>query len=145
MVVTATLLAALLAIMLPAARATDAITPMTPDGVESYDSDGPNADFIRRAVMIPMRDGVKLYTVIVMLKGTTGGPILLTRTPYDAKKGTERLASGSILDIVPVMDAEFVADHYIRVYQDIRGLHHSEGQYVTTRPHHRALEHHGHR
>src|SRR5580658_6671936 len=110
------------------------ITPMTPDVVESYDSVRPDADFIKRVVMIPMRDGVKLYTVIVMKKGTAGGPLLLSRTPYDAKKSTERINSPSLLDILPAMDAEFVADHYIRVYQDIRGIHHSEGQFIMTRP-----------
>jgi uncharacterized protein len=116
----------------PAAPA--AITPMTPDVVDSYDGVRADADFIKRVVMIPMRDGVKLYTVIVMKKGTAGGPLLLSRTPYDAKKATERLMSPSLLDILPAMDAEFVADHYIRVYQDIRGLHHSEGQFIMTRP-----------
>ena len=43
------------------------------------------------------------------------------------------------------MDAEFVEDGYIRVYQDIRGMHNSEGEFVMTRPHRRAAEHHGHR
>ncbi len=48
----------------------------------------PTADFdyVRREVMIPMRDGVRLYTVIVVPKGAHGAPILLTRTPYDAAK-----------------------------------------------------------
>ncbi len=41
-------------------------------------------DYIRREVMIPMRDGVKLHTVILVPKGAKGAPILLTRTPYDA-------------------------------------------------------------
>src|ERR1700744_3218564 len=84
--------------------------------------------------MVPMRDGVKLYTVIVMKKGTSGGPILLSRTPYNAKESAERVPSQSILDILPAMDAEFVEDHYILVYQDIRGIHRSEGQYIVTRP-----------
>ena len=41
-------------------------------------------DYVRRDVMIPMRDGVKLHTVILVPKGAKGAPILLTRTPYDA-------------------------------------------------------------
>ncbi len=41
-------------------------------------------DFDKRVVMIPMRDGVKLYTVIVVPKGAQDAPIILTRTPYDA-------------------------------------------------------------
>jgi uncharacterized protein len=110
------------------------VTVMTPDVVERYDSVRPEADYIKRVVMVPMRDGVKLYTVIVMKKGTSGGPILLSRTPYNAKESTERVPSQSILDILPAMDAEFVEDNYIRVYQDIRGMYRSEGQFVMTRP-----------
>src|SRR5580693_8422607 len=41
-------------------------------------------DHERRDVMIPMRDGVKLHTVIPVPKGAKGAPILLTRTPYNA-------------------------------------------------------------
>ncbi len=119
---------------LAAQQAPPAVTPMTPDVITDYDSVRPEADYIKRVAMIPMRDGVKLYTVIVMKKGTSHGPILLSRTPYDAKHETARTASQSITEILAAMDAEFVADHYIRVYQDIRGLHNSEGQYVMTRP-----------
>jgi putative CocE/NonD family hydrolase len=110
------------------------VTPMTPDVVANYDETRPQADYIKRVVMIPMRDGVKLYTVIVMKKGTSRGPILLSRTPYDAKNSTARTKSQSITEILPAMDAEFALDNYIRVYQDVRGLHNSEGQFVMTRP-----------
>src|ERR1051326_1438478 len=41
-------------------------------------------NYTRREVMIPMRDGVKLPTVILVPKGTKNAPILLTRTPYNA-------------------------------------------------------------
>ncbi|HEY0313362.1 MAG TPA: CocE/NonD family hydrolase [Allosphingosinicella sp.] len=108
--------------------------PMTPDMVARYERVRPNADYVRREVMIPMRDGKRLYTVIVMRKGTRAGPILLTRTPYDAAKTTWRNPSQKIEEILPVMDAEFVNDGYIRVYQDVRGEHRSEGEYVMTRP-----------
>src|SRR3984957_13821851 len=90
-----------------------AVTPMTPDGVPNYDEVRPQADYIKRVEMIPMRDGVKLYTVIVMKKGTHDGPILLSRTPYDAKRATARTESQSITEILPAMDAEFVEDNYI--------------------------------
>src|SRR5271170_5735302 len=43
-------------------------------------------DHIRRDVMIPMRDGVKLHTVILVPKGAKNAPILLTRTPYNANE-----------------------------------------------------------
>ena len=83
------------------------VTAMTPDVVAKYDQVMPWADFVRREVMIPMRDGTKLYTVIVMKKGTSGAPILLSRTPYDAHGSTHRNASQRIVDILPAMDAEF--------------------------------------
>ncbi len=119
------------ALAAPIAAQTD---PMTPDKVDVYDPARPQADYVRKEVMIPMRDGVKLFTVIVMRKGTRHGPILLTRTPYDAGKATSRNRSQKIEEILPVMDADFVNDGYIRVYQDVRGLHGSEGDYVMTRP-----------
>ena len=73
--------------------------PMAPDTVAVYERVRPHADYIRREAMIPMRDGVKLFTVIVMRKGTKGGPILLSRTPYDAGKATWRNPSQRIEDI----------------------------------------------
>ena len=42
------------------------------------------SDFVKRVAMIPMRDGTKLYTVIVVAKGAKDAPILLTRTCYNA-------------------------------------------------------------
>ena len=45
-------------------------------------------DYTRREVMIPMRDGVKLHTVILVPKGAKHAPILLTRTPYNADQLT---------------------------------------------------------
>jgi uncharacterized protein len=110
------------------------VTPMTPDVIEKFEQTLPSADFIRREAMVPMRDGVKLYTVVVMKKGVAKAPILLSRTPYDAHKSTHRVASQRIVDVLEVMDAEFVEDDYIRVYQDIRGLHRSEGAWVLNRP-----------
>src|ERR671921_2060644 len=110
------------------------VTPMTPDVVEKYDQTLPSADYIRREVMIPMRDGVKLFTVVVMKKGVTKAPILLSRTPYNASASTGRVNSQRIVDILEVMDAEFVTDNYIRVYQDIRGMYRSEGEWILNRP-----------
>ena len=117
-----------------AQQSTSNVTAMTPDVVANYEALRPDADFIKRVVMVPMRDGVKLYTVILMKKGTRDAPILLSRTPYDAKESTERTRSQKLTEVLPAMDAEFVEDHYIRVYQDIRGMHRSEGQFIMTRP-----------
>jgi putative CocE/NonD family hydrolase len=129
------LTAALLPVLaLAAAPAPQRVTPMTPDVVASYNPVLPEADFIKREAMVPMRDGTKLYTVIFMKKGTTNGPILLSRTPYDAKGSTDRTPSLKVVDKLPIMYKEFVEDGYIIVQQDIRGLHHSEGTFVMNRP-----------
>ncbi len=93
-----------------------------------------NDDYIKRELMIPMRDGVKLYTVIVLPKGARNAPILLTRTPYNASKRAERTNSPHMLAILPLSDEVFVKDGYIRVFQDVRGKYKSEGDYVMTRP-----------
>lgn len=108
--------------------------PMAPEKTASYDWVRPQADFVRREEMVPMRDGTRLYTVIVYKKGTADAPILLSRTPYDASAATSRIRSQSVVDVVPIADKEFVEDGYIRVYQDVRGLHKSEGDYVMARP-----------
>ena len=117
-----------------AAPPTGTVTPMTPDVVAKYNPVLPEADYIEREAMVPMRDGTKLYTIIMMKKGTTNGPILLSRTPYDAKGSMHRSPSQSIVDQIPIMYKEFVNDGYIIVQQDIRGLHRSEGQFVMNRP-----------
>ena len=110
------------------------IDPMANDKVASYDWVRPQADFVRREEMVPMRDGTKLYTVIVYRKDTRDAPILLSRTPYDAKAATSRNRSQRIEEVLPLLDTPFVNDGYIRVYQDVRGLHKSEGDYVMARP-----------
>src|SRR5262245_33554887 len=91
-------------------------------------------DFERREVMIPMRDGVKLFTLIVVPKGAKRAPIILTRTPYNAGRRAARNDSPSIVATLPQGDGVFVADGYIRVFQDVRGKYGSEGEYVLTRP-----------
>jgi len=78
-------------------------------------------DYIKREVMIPMRDGVKLHTVIVVPKGARNAPILLTRTPYNASQRTARNNSPHMLAILPQGDEVFVEAGYIRVFQDVRG------------------------
>ncbi|GHH55565.1 CocE/NonD family hydrolase [[Pseudomonas] boreopolis] len=121
------------AVLVPAAFGQT--SPMTPDitGKPFVAPDAAN-DYVKREVMIPMRDGVKLHTVIVVPKGARGAPILLTRTPYNADGRAERLLSPHMKDLLPQGDDVFVDGGYIRVFQDIRGKYGSEGDYVMTRP-----------
>ena len=108
--------------------------PLTPDIPASYAAPTASYDYVKRVVMIPMRDGVKLYTVIVIPKAATHAPILLTRTPYDASTRAARIESPHMLAELPQGDEMFVKAGYIRVFQDVRGKHGSEGEYVMTRP-----------
>ncbi|MFL6283805.1 MAG: CocE/NonD family hydrolase [Pyrinomonadaceae bacterium] len=94
-------------------------------------------DYARRDVMIPMRDGVKLHTVILVPKGAKGAPILLTRTPYNAKDLTTHSESSHLGPSLTGYDNAtdvIVEGGYIRVVQDIRGKYGSEGDYVMNRP-----------
>ena len=96
-------------------------------------------DYTRREVMIPMRDAVKLHTVILVPKGASKSPILFTRTPYDANALTAHAYSSHLGPILSGYDnaTEVVVEGgYIRVMQDILGKYSSEGDYVMTRPLH---------
>ncbi len=109
-------------------------SPISADIPASFAPPTASFDYVKREVMIPMRDGVKLYTVIVIPKGAKDAPIVLTRTPYNAKKRAERNISPHMLSSLSQGDEVFVSDGYIRVFQDIRGKYGSEGEYVMTRP-----------
>ena len=94
-------------------------------------------DYVRRDVMIPMRDGVRLHTVILIPRGAQDAAILLTRTPYDATELTSHSASthlGPILQGYDNATDVIVEGGYIRVVQDIRGKYGSEGGYLMNRP-----------
>ena len=105
-------------------------------------------DYTIRDVMIPMRDGVKLHTVIMIPKGAHDAPILLTRTPYDAssmvtkaqngqRSGDMGVALQGYDNAVPVI----VGGGYIRVIQDVRGKYGSQGDFVMNRPFRGPLNH----
>jgi hypothetical protein len=84
--------------------------------------------FERREVMIPMRDGTRLFTVVLTPRSRSESlPILMSRTPY----GTG--SWGGTFDILSAF-REMIADGYLFVFQDIRGQHRSEGQFVMNRP-----------
>ncbi|MFA9215622.1 MAG: CocE/NonD family hydrolase [Sphingomonadaceae bacterium] len=94
-------------------------------------------DYVKRSVMIPMRDGVKLNTIIISPKGAQRAPVLLTRTPYNASELSSHSESshlGAILHGYDNVADVIVEGGYIRVLQDVRGKHGSEGDYVMTRP-----------
>jgi putative CocE/NonD family hydrolase len=99
-------------------------------------------DYIKRDVMIPMRDGVKLHTVIILPRGAKNTPILLTRTPYSATALTSHAESSHLGPILSGYDNAtevIVEGGYIRVLQDVRGKYGSEGDYVMNRPLHGPL------
>ncbi|BBD79462.1 glutaryl-7-ACA acylase [Aerosticca soli] len=99
-------------------------------------------DYERREVMIPMRDGVKLHTVILMPKGARHAGIVLTRTPYNASELTAHTPSPHLEPMLQGYDNAadvMVEDGYIRVVQDVRGKYGSEGDYVMNRPVHGPL------
>ena len=94
-------------------------------------------DYVRREEMIPMRDGVRLRTLIFLPKGAQEAPILLTRTPYNAVELTAHAHSAHLGPILQGYDnvTDLIVDGgYIRVVQDVRGKHGSEGDYVMNRP-----------
>jgi putative CocE/NonD family hydrolase len=108
--------------------------PTAPDVPAEHARPTAGDDYVKRVEMIPMRDGIKLYTVIVVPKGAHDAPMLLTRTPYNARKRALRADSPHMIDLLPQGDEVFVRDGYIRVFQDIRGKWGSEGDYIMTRP-----------
>jgi uncharacterized protein len=94
-------------------------------------------DYTKRDVMIPMRDGVKLHTVILIPKGAKAAPMLLTRTPYSADRLTGHAESSHLGPILAGYDNALdviLEGGYIRVVQDVRGKHGSEGDYIVNRP-----------
>ena len=127
-------LPALAALTLLVSSAMAQTPPMAADIPASFTAPVDNADYEKRVVMVPMRDGVKLYTVIVLPKGAQRAPIMLTRTPYNAARRAQRNVSPSIRATLPQGDETLIDQGYIRVFQDVRGKYGSEGDYVMTRP-----------
>ena len=96
-------------------------------------------DYVRRTEMIPMRDGVKLHTVILIARGAKRAPILLTRTPYNAGERNKVGYSAHLATVLgesDVVDELVLNEGYIRVIQDVRGKYHSEGDFLMNPPLH---------
>jgi putative CocE/NonD family hydrolase len=126
----------------PAARAQSSATTLPSESPAQVKPVTDTFDYTRRDVMIPMRDGVKLHTVILIPKGARNAPILLTRTPYNASDLTSHANSvhlGPILEGYDNATDVIVEGGYIRVIQDVRGKYGSEGDYVMNRPLHGPL------
>jgi len=126
--------ALMLALSAPAAAQKPTLPSETPARFTPQRS---SFDYDRRDVMIPMRDGAKLHTVILVPKGARRAPILLTRTPYDATATTTYAQSAHLAPTLNGYDNALdviISGGYIRVVQDIRGKYGSEGDYVMNRP-----------
>ncbi len=93
-----------------------------------------NVDYIRehytkREVLIPMRDGVRLFTSIYTPKdGSKTYPILLKRTPYSCSPYGVDAFPGSFQNML------LARSGYIFVEQDVRGRYMSEGDFADVRP-----------
>lgn len=88
------------------------------------------ANYTKREVSIPVRDGVKLFTSIYEPKDTSRKyPILLNRTPYAVNPYGDANFRTS-LGPNPL----FAKEGYIFVYQDVRGRWMSEGKFEHVRP-----------
>ena len=118
----------------PAAMAGEAVAGLPSETPANFRPRTDDFDYVKREEMIPMRDGVKLKTYILVPKGANQTPILLTRTPYNASMRVLRFSSPHLAAAVQQMDDTAVAAGYIIVYQDVRGKYESEGDYVMTRP-----------
>ena len=87
----------------------------------------PPAGFDKIEQMVPMRDGVKLHTIIYAPKSHREPlPILFNRTPYGIDNIYRAFLAGSL--------KEEIEEGYIFAFQDIRGRFKSEGQFVMQRP-----------
>lgn len=82
----------------------------------------PNRSYTVRTGEIPMRDGTKLNTVILISKGVMHAGIALDRTPYNASGRIKFAARNPLLQV-----------GFICVYQHVRGKYGSEGDYIMNR------------
>jgi putative CocE/NonD family hydrolase len=117
-----------------AGHAPPAATALPGDILTRFEPARASFDYVKRVVKIPMRDGVKLHTVLLIPKGATRAPMLLTRTPYSADKSTAKAESSHLQAVLPRGDDIVAVSGYIRVFQDVRGKYASEGDYIMNRP-----------
>jgi putative CocE/NonD family hydrolase len=115
-----------------------AATPFLGTAPAQRGPEDPAKLFDKMAVMIPARDGVKLYTEIYTPKNVTEPlPIIFERTPYGVAS-PDKGVSRSIYRY-----SEMFPDGYIFAFQDIRGRYRSEGKFEMLRPIHDPSDAHG--
>ncbi len=86
--------------------------------------------YTKREVMIPMRDGVKLFTSIYEpIDATKQTPIIMQRTPYQASP----YGDGYSYNLWGKL-RNYARERYVIVLQDVRGKWMSEGEFVDVRP-----------
>ncbi len=87
-------------------------------------------NYVKTEHMVPMRDGVRLYTIVYAPKDETEEyPVMLFRTPYSiGPYEPDRFRS----PLGPT--AQFDRDGYIFVFQDVRGKFRSEGEFEVIKP-----------
>lgn len=87
--------------------------------------------YTKKNYQIPMRDGVRLYTIVYSPNDTTKTyPLLMTRTPYGIHPYDEDKSRATLGP-----NPHFILEQYIFVYQDVRGCYLSEGTFENVRPH----------
>ena len=95
---------------------------------QNQDSIYMRAHYDKYEYFIPMRDGIKLYTVVYMPKDKSKQyPILLNRTPYNASTYRDYKTHSH-------PSVYLVRDGYIFAFQDVRGRYMSEGLYNNMTP-----------
>lgn len=96
----------------------------------TLDRAGVEAAYTKHEFRVPMRDGVRLHTRVLLPKDDTQHyPILLRRTPY----GLRPYGSSAFSEPVGTVQ-RFLEDRFILVEQDVRGRMASEGEFVHVRP-----------
>ncbi len=95
-----------------------------------FDTSYARTHYNKYEFMIPMRDGIKLFTNVYVPKDTSKTyPMMMMRTCYSvAPYGADKYPY--LLGPSP----EFMKEGFIFVYQDVRGKHHSEGNWTEITP-----------
>ncbi|MEP7163543.1 MAG: CocE/NonD family hydrolase [Ferruginibacter sp.] len=102
------------------------------DCIAQTDSIG---SYKKTSVMIPMRDGIKLHTVIfIPVAATHPLPVLLHRTPYGANGSDDPDDTTINIQAFGTYYRSMLAEGYFLVSQDIRGKYKSEGKMEIHQP-----------